>query len=274
MAKILDNNEVGAGTKIEAYDSHSISKPTYFKTTEFTLIFQLITDTYGIPTYQEANPTVISIVTFPFLFGMMFGDLGHGSILFMFSFFIVMAANKLKGTLLESLLPYRYIFLLMGLSSCYCGLLYNEWFAIPLNIFNSCYDIHNREMWTPSQNEEGKIEGEYTYLRRGFECVYPMGIDPAWSLARTKLNFSNNVKMKLSVIMGVVHMSIGIIIKGTNAVYFRRWADLFTEVCTGLIIFLGLFGWMCLLIFGKWFTKLDIEDKTMVNEGELYDKLN
>lgn len=80
--------------------------------------------------------------------------------------------------------------------------------------------------------------------------------------------------MKLSVIVGVIHMTIGIIIKGTNAVYFRRWAVLFTEVITGIIILLGLFGWMDFLIYAKWFKRLDIEDKTIVNQEELDDKLN
>jgi V-type H+-transporting ATPase subunit a len=95
-----------------------------------------------------------------------------------------------------------------------------------------------------------------------------------WSLASTKLNFENNVKMKISVIVGVVHMTIGIIIKGTNAVYFRRWADLFTEVFTGLVILLGLFGWMDVLIYAKWFHRLDIENQTVRNEAELMDSLN
>jgi len=100
------------------------------------------------------------------------------------------------------------------------------------------------------------------------------GIDPIWGLAKNRLAFTNNIKMKLSVIMGILHMTLGIIMKGTNAVYFRRWPDLFTEVFTGLIILLGLFGWMDILIFGKWFTELNIDDKTLVNEGELFDKLN
>ena len=50
--------------------------------------------------------------------------------------------------------------------------------------------------------------------------------------------------MKLSVILGVIHMSMGVFIKGMNAVYFRRYQDLVFEVITGLIILLGLFGWM------------------------------
>ena len=32
---------------------------------------------YGVPRYKEANPMIFTIVTFPFLFGVMFGDVGH-----------------------------------------------------------------------------------------------------------------------------------------------------------------------------------------------------
>jgi vacuolar-type H+-ATPase subunit I/STV1 len=87
-----------------------------------------------------------------------------------------------------------------------------------------------------------------------------MGIDPIWGITSNKLQFVNVIKMKVSVIMAIFHMSIGIIMKGTNSVYFGRWADLITEVIFGLIIFWGLFGWMDLLIIAKWFNNIDIED--------------
>lgn len=60
--------------------------------------------------------------------------------------------------------------------------------------------------------------------------------------------------MKMAVIIGVTHMTIGICVKGLNAVHFKRWIVLGSEVVTGLIILLGLFGWMDLLIFAKWLT--------------------
>jgi len=34
------------------------------------------------------------------------------------------------------------MFFLMGLFSCYNGLLYNEWFAIPYDWFGSCYQTY------------------------------------------------------------------------------------------------------------------------------------
>jgi V-type H+-transporting ATPase subunit a len=237
-------------------------------------VFQLIVDTYGIANYQEANPAVISIVTFPFLFGMMFGDMGHGSIFFFFSLVLVLFNDRLKGSLADPVLPLRYIFLLMGFMSFYCGFVYNEFFALPTQIFENCYPLRDRQQWTPSLNEDAtKVEGDWTYLRIDFQCVYKFGLDPVWSLSSQKLVFSNNIKMKTSVVIAILHMVIGILIKGSNSIYFRRWPDLFFEVIAGLVILLGLFGFMDALIFAKWFKELNIDDKTLVNEGELYDKL-
>lgn len=63
--------------------------------------------------------------------------------------------------------------------------------------------------------------------------------------------------MKLAVIIGVVHMTIGVLVKGANSIYFRRFLDLIFEVFTGLIILLGLFGWMDTLIVAKWMYKMN-----------------
>jgi V-type H+-transporting ATPase subunit a len=95
----------------------------------------LIVDTYGVPTYKEANPIIISYVTFPFLFGMMFGDMGHGSILLMVAIYLVMKGDNEGAGML------RYILLLMGIFAVYCGLIYNEFFALPINLFQSCYQV-------------------------------------------------------------------------------------------------------------------------------------
>lgn len=71
--------------QIEEIKFTELTPPTYFKTNEFTTVFQDIIDTYGVPSYKEINPAIYATVTFPFLFGIMFGDIGHGCLLLTFS---------------------------------------------------------------------------------------------------------------------------------------------------------------------------------------------
>lgn len=63
--------------------------PTHFRLNDFKMPAQEITNTYGVPRYQEANPSFFTLITFPFLFGVMFGDIAHGLIAFLFGVFLI-----------------------------------------------------------------------------------------------------------------------------------------------------------------------------------------
>lgn len=71
---------------------------------------------------------------------MMFGDMGHGSIIMLIGLFMVLFNSCLKNGPLKSILPVRYLIFLMGLMATYCGFIYNEFFAIPVNFFGTCYN--------------------------------------------------------------------------------------------------------------------------------------
>ena len=109
--------------------------------------------------------------------------------------------------------------------------------------------------------------GIQIYRRVAHNCNYAIGVDPVWGIAANKLTFQNGIKMKLSVIFGVLHMTMGIICKGTNAIYFKDYPTFFTEVVAGLIILLAPFGWMDLLIFGKWFRPIDLDSPELCTES-------
>jgi len=57
--------------------------------------------------------------------------------------------------------------------------------------------------------------------------VYGVGLDPVWAVAENNLNFVNSLKMKISVIIAVVHMTLGVFVKAGNSVYYGKWLDFF-----------------------------------------------
>ncbi|MBR6304475.1 MAG: hypothetical protein IKR37_02470, partial [Paludibacteraceae bacterium] len=53
------------------------------------------------------------------------------------------------------------------------------------------------------------------------DCVYKFGVDPIWMSATNELTFINSLKMKISVIFGVLQMLLGIFLKGLNCIFSR-----------------------------------------------------
>ncbi len=108
-------------------------------------MFQQIVDTYGIPMYKEVNPAVFACVTFPFLFGVMFSDLGHGTMYFLFGSFLCLFEKPLRARGMKDLLYARYILVLMGLFAAWNGFMYNEVFALPIQaVWGSCFEEEPR----------------------------------------------------------------------------------------------------------------------------------
>ena len=56
--------------------------------TDFLAPYQQIVNTFSIPKYKEANPAVYTAATFPFFFGLMFGDVCHGAIILILGIYL------------------------------------------------------------------------------------------------------------------------------------------------------------------------------------------
>ncbi|CAJ0766318.1 16998_t:CDS:2, partial [Entrophospora sp. SA101] len=77
----------------------------------------------------------------------------------------------------------------------YTGLMYNDIFSLSLKLAKPGFE------WIKNDTD-----GTYKVIQTG---VYPFGIDPSWHGAENYLLFTNSYKMKMSIILGVIHMSFG-----------------------------------------------------------------
>ncbi|XP_016952666.1 V-type proton ATPase 116 kDa subunit a 1 isoform X4 [Drosophila biarmipes] len=227
--------------------------PTYNRTNKFTKAFQALIDAYGVASYREMNPAPYTIITFPFLFAVMFGDLGHGAIMALFGLWMIrkekgLAAQKTDNEIWNIFFGGRYIIFLMGVFSMYTGLIYNDIFSKSLNIFGS--------HWHLSYNTSTVMENKFLQLSPKVDyegAPYPFGMDPIWQVAgANKIIFHNAYKMKISIIFGVIHMIFGVVMSWHNHTYFRNRISLLYEFIPQLIFLLLLFFYMVLLMFIKW----------------------
>ena len=133
-------------------DEFPSEPPTHYKLDKFSAVFQALVDTYGTPRYREINPSVFTGITFPFLFGVMYGDVGHGSCLLLAGLYLVMTESQREGKRLGELMGGlhlgRYLILLMGVFAVYNGFIYNDFFALSLDIFGSGKETNSQWEFT------------------------------------------------------------------------------------------------------------------------------
>ena len=257
VQKALSNGSTAVGSTVPSFlnviSSNEIP-PTFNRTNKFTQGFQNLIDAFGVANYREANPSLYTIITFPFLFAVMFGDLGHGLIMAIFGGWMVLwekslIAKRSKNEIWNIFFGGRYIILLMGLFSCYTGFIYNDIFSKSMNVFGTAWQI-NYNTSTVMENAMLQLNPASNDLK--IDTVYLMGLDPVWQLGTNKIIFLNSYKMKLSIIFGVVHMIFGVCMSVVNYNHFRRRSSIFLEFLPQTIFLILLFGYMCFMMFWKW----------------------
>eukprot|EP00441_Pelagodinium_beii_P047067 CAMPEP_0197621620 /NCGR_PEP_ID=MMETSP1338-20131121/2150_1 /TAXON_ID=43686 ORGANISM="Pelagodinium beii, Strain RCC1491" /NCGR_SAMPLE_ID=MMETSP1338 /ASSEMBLY_ACC=CAM_ASM_000754 /LENGTH=800 /DNA_ID=CAMNT_0043191135 /DNA_START=93 /DNA_END=2495 /DNA_ORIENTATION=- len=246
LQKLNEGAPQGAFLTPDKAATHS-KPPTYIRTNEFTEGWQAVINEYGIPKYQEANPGLFTVVTFPFIFGMMYGDVGHGSLLFLFGCWLIMNSESLRYTQ-PAMFMGRYMVFSMGIFATFAGFLYNDCFSIGLPLFESRFvDIEGNGQFTPT----------YDIKNSGGPGPYPFGLDWAWAGATNELLFLNSMKMKLSVLFGVLQMTLGVVLRWGNAFFEKNLTDFICECVPMMIFLLCFFGWMDVMILYKWVHPID-----------------
>lgn len=220
--------------------------PTYLKTNKFSEAFQTIVNAYGTATYQEVNPAIPVIVTFPFLFAVMFGDFGHAVIMLSAALAMIYWEKPLKKVTFElfAMVYYgRYIALVMAVFSVFTGLIYNDVFSKSMTLFPSQWEWDPPENYKEGTQISAKLKGNYRY---------PFGLDYMWHGTDNELLFSNSYKMKMSIILGWAHMTYSLCFAYINAKHFKKPVDIFGNFIPGMIFFQSIFGYLVVCIIYKW----------------------
>uniref|UniRef100_A0A8B9BMA4 V-type proton ATPase subunit a n=2 Tax=Anser TaxID=8842 RepID=A0A8B9BMA4_9AVES len=236
-----------------------MAPPTFNRTNKFTAGFQNIVDAYGVGNYREMNPAPYTIITFPFLFAVMFGDCGHGAVMLGFALWMVineksLLAQKSTNEIWNTFFSGRYLILLMGIFSIYTGFIYNDCFSKSFNIFGSSWHIipmfKNNTKDVLLDNTVLQLDPAVPGVYSG--NPYPFGIDPIWNIASNKLTFLNSYKMKMSVVIGIVHMIFGVILSLFNHIYFKKYINIILQFIPEMIFIISLFGYLVFMIIFKW----------------------
>ena len=93
--------------------------PTKIKNAGIFRPFELFVDMYGMPNYNEFDPTPFVAITYTILFGIMFGDLGQGPCIAIVGFLMWKLKKMAIGKIL---IP-------CGISSAFFGLVYGSVFG-------------------------------------------------------------------------------------------------------------------------------------------------
>lgn len=224
--------ETHSNPKEEGEEGKEEHAPTLLSNPSFLKPFQQLVTAYGLPSYDEFDPSFFMAITFPILFGLMFGDVGHGLILAIFGLAVVLLRNKAvqPGDIIRYVLSGGELFLLCGILSILSGLMFGELFGYHISHFGI---------------KEPPL---------GFILKLIPGIGEEFS------PLENPIKMfKLSLMVGTVCITFGIVLNLATKLMNKEFKEAFFESVCWLWFYLGL---MYLILFGfgvnidLWFSNL------------------
>lgn len=100
-------------------ESGDIEPPVKLKNNKFAEPFSMFVDLYGLPAYNDINPTNFVAITYTLLFGIMFGDVGQGLLVLILGIILWKTKKMTLGRIMERL----------GVSSMIFGAIYGSVFG-------------------------------------------------------------------------------------------------------------------------------------------------
>ena len=118
--------EVHAPEQIAGVQTGRIKVPVLLKNPVFFKPFEMLLSSYGLPDYKVIDPTLFMAISFLFMFGVMFGDVGQGSVLVAIGWLLYHRA----GNKTSSMALFGRLGMYCGASSIVFGFLFGSLFGL------------------------------------------------------------------------------------------------------------------------------------------------
>ncbi|RKX72818.1 MAG: ATPase V, partial [Spirochaetes bacterium] len=162
--------------------------------------FQRLVTNYGIPAYGTVDPTILVAIAYLAMFGLMFGDAGHGLVLILTGLAGQAWTRKRKGLPMPSggmasSIPFlSRLMLWCGLAAVVAGVLFGSYFGMSL-LPSIWFNYHGV---VAGHVEAGSVQSIFDILR-------------------------------ITIFFGITVIGLGLLINWVNLVRQKRWFSLFFD---------------------------------------------
>ncbi len=192
---------------------HAEKPPTLLKNPSVVRVIEALVRSYGTPNYFEIDPSILWFFTFPVIFGMMFGDLGHGlalTVLASIAYLLKRRGFEGGGEIIRYVLEGSTFFILGGLAAMFFGFVYGEVLGHHLHeVFHSEALESTRE-----------------------KLLQMLGFPSHWSPAEDPMPL-----LKFSVYIAILHILAGLILGLINKLKMRE----LNEAVAGPLVWIWLY---------------------------------
>jgi len=187
----------GGKCHIEWHDAESLDRekgikpPVQFKNPRFLEPFQMLVQNYSVPEYGTVDPTPFVAFAFLIMFGLMFGDVGQGAVLFLGG---LLGSHLLKGKK-EGLAKLLKLITWCGASSMIMGVLFGSYFG--MGLFKALwFDYHG--IITGHSSGSGYVRSVYDILM-------------------------------ITIYFGIAVIAVGLLLNWINLIRKGEWIKLFLD---------------------------------------------
>lgn len=176
--------------------------PTILSNNAFSESVEGVLESYGLPHKGETDPTTIMSFFYVFFFGMMLSDAAYGAIIAVVCFAVLKKFPRMSASMHKSL----KLFMFCGISTIVWGVLFGGYFGDVVDVVSRVFfgkEVSIPPLWFAPLNDPMKL-------------------------------------LVFSMLFGVIHLFMGLGIKGYMELKDRQYLDFFCDVVLWYVFLIGL----------------------------------